>query len=455
MGDDKDGEMILTLLDNDLEVVADFYPSRGNGSPINLDYINSLFAQSKIVFGVQHDAIHEAFRSCVEEREIVRDVVVAKGIPPVNEVQEYLRINPYLVSKNKEREKNETVDHRARSAFTIVKKGQRLAKLKPMRQGKEGTNVHGESVPFKVTRPIAVTAGSNTQMEGEFLVSSIHGQLVQIRGELNVNKSLVIKGSVGYATGNIIFPGDVEISGTVSDGFKIYSGGSITIKQTFDVTDAVAKKDLIVAGGIIGRGMARIKVGGSVKTKFIENCHIAVRNDIYVESDIINSRVFTLGALEMGEKSKIVGGEISAVKGVHTGGLGKKTGKAAKIQCGVDFIMEREKEKNNNVLRLLASQLQRLKELMEDPGVDDEKKKKMEIVLIKLCEEQQNAQNKLMELLGKLNVCEDAVVEVTGEVVQGTLIGICQAALYVTDPLNKVRIRLGKESQRLITEKIS
>ena len=454
MGDETNGEIVLTLLDNDLQAVADFLPARGHGIPINLNYMNSLFSKSNIVYGVQHDAIHKAFRACTEDRTAVRNVIVAKGLLPLNEIQEHLRVNPFLIKKEKEKEKNENVDHRERSPFTIVKKGQRLAKLKPLRQGKDGINIHGEPVSFKVTRPPLITAGDNTEMSGEYLVSRIHGQFIQARGELHVKDSLVIKGSVGYGTGNIIFPGDVEIAGSVSDGFKINSGGSITIKQTFDVTDAIAKKNLVVAGGIIGRGAARIKVGGSVKTRFIENCHVAVREDMYVESDIINSRIFTLGRLDMGEKSKIIGGEIYAVKGVRTGGLGKKTGKAARIHCGVDFTLEREKEKNNNVLKLVASQLQRLLDLMNDPKTDDEKKKSMEVVLAKLYEEQQKAQKKVIELLGKLNSYEDAIIEVKGDIVQGTLLEICQVALYITEPINNVRIHLGRESQKLIIEKI-
>ena len=454
MGEEKDGRIVLTLLNNDLEVIGDFFPSIEEGLPINLSYMNTLFEKSNIVYGVQHEEIHKAFRACVEDGEIVNNVLIARGDPPVDEVPQYLKMNPYLIQKNKARKRNEMVDHRARSAFTIVKKGQILAKLKYLQPGKDGKNVHGDVVPFKVAKPNAILAGDNTQMEGDFLVSRIHGQMEILRTVLHVRENLLIKGAVGYRTGNIFFPGDVEIAGPVSDGFKIHCGGSITMKQTLDATDVIAKKDLLVAGGIIGRGAARMKVGGSLKTKFVENCHLAVRQDAFVESEIISSKLFTLGLLEMGEKGKIVGGEVFAVKGIRAGGLGKKTGKAAKIHCGVDFTLEREKEKCKDIMRVLATQKSRLNELMNDPTVDNEKKAKMEIILQKLNEEQEKAQNKIIELLGKLNVYEDAVIEIAGDIVPGTLIEICQSALYVTEPLNKVRIRLGKESQKLITEKM-
>jgi uncharacterized protein (DUF342 family) len=291
-------------------------------------------------------------------------------------------------------------------------------------------------------------------MDGRFLVSCINGQFVKTGGVLNVRDYLVIKGPVGYATGNIVFPGDVKIEGPVSDGFKIYSGGSVTIKQTFDVTDSVTKKDLNVAGGIIGRGRAIVKVGGNLKTKFIDNCHVAARKNIMVDSEIISSRVFTLETLEMGDKGKIVGGEIHALKGVRAGNIGKEVGRAARIHCGIDFILEQEKEKNNSVLKALAIKARRLKELMEDPSTDEAKKEKIKTFLDKLSEEQEKTQNKISDLLGNTNIYEDATVEVKGEIEPDVLIEICHAALFVTETLKKVKIRLDKQTRKLIIEKM-
>ena len=454
---ENDGKIVLTFLESDLEVRGDFFPPlSGKGSPISIEYIRALLEKFKIVYGVKRNEIHNAYEECVNERRIIKDVLIARGDPPLNEVLEYMQLNPFLnhaAAPEKDKD-NDTVDHRSRSPFTIVKKDMALAKQKSRKPGKDGKNVRGESIGYKVIRPEGVSGGENTRMEGRFLLSNINGQLVESGGVLNVRDSLVIKGPVGYATGNIIFPGDVNIEGPVSDGFKIYSGGSVTIKQTFDVTDVITKNDLNVAGGIIGRAQALVKVGGNLKTKFIENCRVACRKTITVDFEIINSNVFTLETLEMGDKGRIVGGEIYAVKGVRTGGIGQKTGKAARIHCGIDFTLEQEKEKSNGALRTLAAKLSRLRELMADPSADGEKKAKMETLRHRLEEEQLKAQAKITELLGKVSSYDNAVVEVSGEISAGTLIEICQVALFVTTPLKKVRIRLERESNKLITEKL-
>ena len=454
MSNMNDGKITLAFLNNGLEVRGDFFPPVEGGSPITSNYMQNLFNAHNIIHGLNQDEIDTAFRRCVTDKEIVRDVLIAKGDPPINEVLEYMQLNPLLNEESNVENKDGSVEHRNRSAFIIVKKDEAIAKQKSRKPGKEGINVKGESIAYSVIRPEGVTPGENTRMDGRFLLSCINGQLVVEKRVLHVRDYLLIKGSVGYNTGNIIFPGNVEIHGTVSDGFKIYSGGSVTIKQTFDVTDAITKDDLSVAGGIIGRGQATVKVGGTLKTKFIENCRVACRKSINVDLEIINSHVYTLDAIEMADKGRIVGGEVWAVKGIRTGGIGKKTGKAARIHCGVDFTLEQEKEKYNNILRTIAVRLNRLKELMEYPQADGEKKEKMEAMQRKLEDDQKKAQAKVSGLLGKLTSYWDASVEVSGEIVPGTLIEICQAALFVTEPLKKVRIKLDRASMRLITESL-
>jgi len=456
---EKNGKIVLTFLEDDLKVMGDFIPPEDDGLPITGDYIRGLLEQKNIIYGIQYDEIYAAYEKCNNFYEVVKDVLVASGDPPIDETPEYLQLNPLLENPfqlwiEEQEKKDGFVDHRSRTPFVIVKKGQALAKLKHTTPGQEGVDVHGEKVAFKVRKPVGITGGANTRMEGRFLVSNINGQFLMSKGEINISNSLVVKGPVGYSTGNIVFPGDIHIDGPVSDGFKIYSGGSVTIKQTFDVSDTVTKNDLNVAGGIVGRGNAKLKVGGTLRTKFIDNCRVACRKNVVVDLEIINSQVFTLGSVEMGDKGKIVGGEIYAARGVRTSSVGKKTGKAARIHCGVDFTLEREREKSNSVLRMVSLKISRVKEKIGDPATDGERREKLEALLKKLEEQERQIQDRITELLGKGNIYKDAVVEVKGEIVTGTLIEICQAALFVRVPLKKVRIRLDANSDKLITENL-
>jgi uncharacterized protein (DUF342 family) len=457
-GHRDDGYINISFTEGDIEARAEFIPPRGKGAAISVEYMAALLEKLNILHGVLWDALKQAALECNLNKRPVKDVVIARGKAPVSEVSEYFERNPHLGETSQPGGKAEQgmarIDFRSYSPFIIVKKDQVLAQLRPRKNGEEGKNVHGAALPYPVLRPEGVSGGDNTRTTREYIISEINGQLVESGNVLHVRDSLEIKGPVGYGTGNIIFPGDVIIEGPVSDGFKIYSGGSVTIKQTFDVTDVVTKGDLAVAGGIIGRGRALVKVGGSLKTRFIENCRVACRKGITVDTEIINSSIFTMENLEMGDKGVILGGEIYAIHGIRAGAIGKKTGRATQIHCGVDFTAQQEKEKDNSRMRLLGAKIKKLRELLAAGECAGEKRAKIEELLKRLEGEQQGLAGKIAGLLGKVNSDENAVVEVSGEIAPGTLIEICQIALFVTEPLRRVKIRLDRAGGKLIPEGI-
>ncbi|MDR0553863.1 MAG: FapA family protein [Treponema sp.] len=451
----NDGNMVVAFSENDIEVRADFIPPIGTGAIITEQYTTALLERFNIVYGVYQEVLADTVRQCNLERKIIKDVVIARGDAPEEEVPEYFELNsilsepvPYLTEKQDELRQ---IDYRAISPFVIVKEGQILASLHPYKPGKEGKNVHGIAVPFQVIQPVGgVIGGSNTQTGEKFITSRINGQFIQKGSEISVQESLVINGPVGYATGNIIYPGDVIIDGPVSDGFKIVSGGSVTIKQTFDVTNVITKGDLVVTGGIIGRGVALIKVGGDIKTKFIQNSRVACRKNVIVDTEVVNSSIYAMGSLDLGDKGMVLGGDIYAINGVRAGNIGKKAGKSTAIHCGIDFTIQQEKEKCNNQLRILTAKLGKVREIMDQPELDAEKRVRMDELLHRLEDEQKKIAARITALLGKPNDNEKAVVEVSGEICPGTLIEICQVALFVTEPLRKVRIQLDVPTGKLI-----
>jgi len=449
-GNPDGGNLAVAISEPAVEVRADFIPPAAGGSPFTMDDVSSALDDLNVVYGVRRENIEKALAECNLGRVTVKDVIIAAGDPPVNEIAEYYEKNPeFKISDIKDDESQ--IDHRQKSPFVIVKKDQALAILKPRKPGQEGKNVHGDALPFKLIKPEGVTGGENTRIENGFILSNIHGQLLENKKILRVQNTLVIKGSVDYSTGHINFPGDVQIDGTVSDGFKIHSAGSITIKQTFDVTEAVAKGDLSVAGGIIGRGSGLLKAGGGIRTRFIVNCRAASRETVFVEREINNSSVYTLAKIEMGDRGLILGSEIFCVNGLRAAGIGKKAGKATRIHCGVDFTVKQELERNNAQLRILAVKKEKLKELMNDDKYS-EKRAGMDEALERIEAEQARIGKRISEMLGKVIIDEDAVVEVSGEISRGTLIEICQVALFVDEPLRRVRIRLDRTSGRLAAD---
>lgn len=57
---------------------------------------------------------------------------------------------------------------------------------------------------------------------------------------------------------------------------------------------------------------------------------------------------------------------------------------------------------------------------------------------------------RIADLMGQINADESAEVVVDGEIAPGTLIEICEFALFVSEPLKHVRIKL--DGGRIISE---
>jgi predicted metal-dependent RNase len=154
----------------------------------------------------------------------------------------------------------------------------------------------------------------------------------------------------------------------------------------------------------------------------------------------------------MGENGRIFGGNIYAVHSLRAGAIGKRGSPPAHIHCGIDFAAEQEKENNKSQLHAISVKIQRLREMLDESIVDKEVLARIKALLKKLEDERKTVTDRLTKVMGNINIDEKAFVEVSGEITVGTLIEICQVALFVDEPLKRVRIRLDKEKNKLVPD---
>lgn len=451
-GNPYSGNVLLTFSHNGLEAWGDFIPPTGAGTPLSLTLVRTFLDHQGIVYGVREEGIRAAIRESGTRRRPVLRVLIACGDPPDDEIPEHFKLNTRIFPKPSPSNEKERVDYRAVSPFIIVKKGQTLAYKRPKRPGKEGKNVKAEPIPYRVRENAGVIGGHNTKTGDTYITAEINGQFVQEKNILHVENQLIIKDGVGYKTGHISFPGDILIEGPVSDGFRIYADGSITIKQTLDATEVIARGDLTVAGGIIGHAQGVVKVRGYIKTKFIENCHVACGKTIQVERSISNSTVYAMDTVDLGEKGSIISGDITAIHRIKAAKIGKAEGRGAKLHCGIAFTVQQELEKAHQQLQLLSTHREKAERLITQPDISPEKWAKLDELLKRLREKQHTLNSQIADLLKRIIADEKAAVEVSGEIAPGTLIEICQVGLFVAKPMKKVCIKLDTFYNRLVSE---
>jgi hypothetical protein len=111
-----------------------------------------------------------------------------------------------------------------------------------------------------------------------------------------------------------------------------------------------------------------------------------------------------------------------------------------------------EKEKFSSRLRVISVKLTKLRELMKEEDINREKQAKMEELLQRLISEEKKTSLKISELMKDINADDNATVEVLGEIAPGTMIEICQVAMFIDKSMRNVRIRLDKNSRMLVSE---
>jgi len=444
-----DGGIDIEVAADGMTVQASFFPPRGEGKPLDSTYVAELLARLGVTDGVRWDELTELIFTINTERKILRTVTIANGIPPKAEFPEHIQLEERFLATVLPDDAIHKVDWKERSSVVLVRKGEIIGHIIEAQAGVVGRLVTGGEIPFSKAAVQKYIPGTNILREANDLVAGCDGKLITDGGRLAIEEVLHIKGDVDFHVGHISFPGDVVIDGSISPGFRVYSGGSITVKATMDAFDVSAKKDLHCGQGIIGKQLGHIRVGGSLHAKFIENAHVAVREDMDVPGAIVGCHLYCLGKLRMGEKGRIVGGEISAKDGVSCGWIGGKTNPATSINAGVDFIMQQKLDQAIIAMQQMSGKYQGLVQLAQtrpEPAV---------IILRDALEAKlKTLSSSIGDLNAKVDSNTNAIIEVRNSIYPGAIISICHISTVVKQEIKAVRFRLDAQARKIVIEKL-
>ncbi len=455
----NDGYAEVSVEPDGMLARADLHPPIGDGLPLAPDYVENLLSRAGIVSGLQTEAIGEACLTANLDRKSTLGLVVARGTAPEPSVPEHVELTgkaaaaaPGPVSEAEAPEASDAelarVDWREKSPFVVVAQGEVLGKLVNERPGSDGVDIFGKVLPASRLAPQSYEAGENVEFADGTLRAKSAGSLIVTGNRVAVDPALRLKTGVGYHTGHVNFPGDIDVSGVVRDGFRVHSGGNAVFRDTLDASDISVHGDLECRQGLIGRETALVRVGGSASARFIESCRLAARGDVRVVSAIVSSRVWTLGRVEAGDRGRIVGGETWAARGVTCGVLGNHAGVHTVIKAGSDFAVQQRLDETRTRLEKLAARTSKLKTLAKErPGARVEAaldaSRREELELIQLVE----------TLVERLDVDEGAVVEIRQEVNPGVIVEICRMRLEIREKSGKCRFRLDKSAGKIVVER--
>ena len=445
-----DGYAEVTVTEDSMTAKASFFPPSKGGEPLSPDGFARTLKAEGICFGVDWEVIKEALFRCNTEQAAIRDVLVAGGREPIDQTPAHLLIEERLLQRPQSPDTGgEHIDFREISPFIIVREGEVLASLVPERSGNEGYTVHGQALPYQLTKPPQLKAGKNTRLEDDRVLADRDGRFQRGVASFWVNEILELQGDVDYHTGHVDFPGDVLIRGEIKPGFRIQAGGSVYCAKTMDASEVCSAEDLVVRWGLIGRKSGKVKVGGGVTAKFIENCYVEAKGAVHVEVGILNSAVFSGDRVELGPKGVIAGGNVTAQNGVRATHLGTRMGPRTEICCGTDYAVEQRLEWIRNKNLQLAFKLKEIERRVERQDGGDgrllEIQGRIRAAIHKLNEAAQS-------LVFQLDRNESAEVVVRGYVYPGVYVEICHVSFVVVKALKGVRFCLDKEKGKVVVD---
>jgi uncharacterized protein len=450
MSIDRDAVLEIFVSEDGMSVYGTFLPPLGEGRPFTPEYVDAVLENGGILAGTLPDAISEAIFTCNTERRAQERVRIAEGREPQAARPAYWDVTVATVHGGPENEPDALrVDYKNETHYQVVYSGDKLAVLVPPSEGTAGVDVYGKEIPFPVEAVPRREPGANTKVEDDVAYAAVGGQLVVTDSDFRVEDHLLVSGDIGYGTGSIEFPGDVTVKGEIKEGFHIWAGGDITADRTVDVSEIYCKGSFSGAGGIIGRGKALLRAGGAVSVRFVGNCHVESKDSVKVTHYAYHARTGCLGTFSMEKGGRVIGGVITAARGITCATLGNAAGIPTLIRSGIDFIVERKLRINRERHQDITLRLQRLTERVGDDPSD----RQLDI-LHKLEEERNKHALALGELTERLDVCEDAAIVVTGTVYPGVRIQICRAEYTVREVMKSVVFRLDKATGHVISSRL-
>lgn len=290
----------------------------------------------------------------ISERLYDREMLVAKGIDVVDGVDAYFEYHfDTNLNKVPTHREDGSVDYWSIHSVELVEKGQVVATYHEPIMGSNGMNVKGKMLFAKKARPLPPLAGKGFERseDNKTYTSLMDGKIEMQNNRILISNVHEIYGDVGIKTGNIDFRGDVIVHGNIPTGAVIRATGSVTVDGTVEGALIDANKDVIIRGGMLGKGKGMIKSKGDVHAKFLEYATVKADGSVNIGS-AINCDITTNGKLYLkGKHASVVGGIIHAATGIEASTIGNDYGVKTEVYAGVNLKVKKEINYHENCIK--------------------------------------------------------------------------------------------------------
>ncbi len=247
------------------------------------------------------------------------------------------QVTLYAADKPAAPGEREAVDYHEQHHIANVVASQVLARIKPLEdEPPPSLAAETEQQLFLVESPEQIL-GDNVIISPEdpqAIVSTTNGYLQVVNNRLEVRDTLVIDSDVNFRTGNLTFIGKIIVKGSIFAGFKVRAR-ELVVAGSIEGAHIEVEENLIVRGGIIACKEGEVTCGGNLAAKYVENSHLRVRGNIFIEKSVLHSHLMSGGNIVLlHEPGVLVGGSCAARYSVFAQVIGAKWATPTAISLG-------------------------------------------------------------------------------------------------------------------------
>lgn len=402
-----------------------------------LEFINS----SGVVYGINSDIIIDMVHNKVYDKFIT----VATGTPVTKGQNGYYSYT-FNTSPNKKPRLREdgSVDYYNLNLIQCVSEGDLLAKYFEKVEGKSGRTVTGRELPVEKYKNLPPLRGKGFTTSEDFIeyYAAYDGKVELSMGGIMVTKISTIPGNVDLSVGNLDVKGDLEILGSVITGMVVKATGNITINGLVEAAHIHAGKNVLIKGGVLGGGKAKIEGGGNVFAQFIENAEV-ISGDCVQADSVINSIVTAYNDINVfGKTSSIIGGSLKANRTVRSGCIGSEGQILTRISVGVEDSVIASIKQKELMLHEEKEELQKIEKAMALIAKKPNESKEMLLLLTRTKIEKNASITELSHEITNMNqrmeLAKKAEVVAEDKAYQGAIITIDGIVLKLEDDYEKI-----------------
>ncbi|MCR4586192.1 MAG: FapA family protein [Lachnospiraceae bacterium] len=437
---------------------ARFYPASNGGRELDKEGIMSECRLNKITYGADEEVIE----SYLKDKKYCTDYRIAKGTPVLEGKDAY--ITYFFNTDNKIRpalNEDGTVDFHNLNLVNHCKEGELLAELTPEVKGTPGKDIRGNEIRPRDVKRAQLSYGLNIQLSEDRLrlTSKVNGHVNLTGGRVFVSDVMEVV-NVDNSTGDIEYESAVLIQGNVNSGFSVRTKGDIEVRGTVEGAILEAGGNIVLQRGINGMGKGRLKAGGNIIAKFMENCTAEAGG--YIETNSILHSTVSAGTdiNVMSKKGFITGGSVTALSTIRVKTLGSTMGADTSVTVGVNpqvltrigQLNKEVTETEKNLKTMLPVLDAAKKRLAAGEKFSAEKIKQIQLLAQTVKQAQEviaNSGEELQTLKNTIDEGQSAAVEVKGEVFPGVVINISDVSMIIKESYKYCRFIKDKGDVRM------